>query len=549
MTEPEYASLDMSLFETYRTESNNMAKVVRSSAGGYLSMSNNLGQRRLCYMHQLSTIKPCEVPLCSRYLFPQTHVESEMIGKVHWVSGDNTQMLTQYLKVRPLGLLYACKLCLTRSQSTVKARQLLKDLKTDVDNHRAREAAARRVRGITEVPQIKDAVAVVDDEKHGDGADGVTVDGASGFTVDDNLETEAELLSACSPPKFEIRQRPVPLRKPELAVNKASIRKSLLDSYPSLSVKDVNDGSTEVTNRTDVSNPSRQTNTNTELLKLFVDNDKSLPAGTSRPCGTDNELRELFAEDSLSLAKSLMKTMKGARNRVKGTSVSPNSKELLDDNHVEDFEEFEGEVFSSGSEPYEDQMERIHNDFKLKQHEDRKVSNKNVDKGVTRGVIKADMKGNNMLLRNRGSKLKSSLKPPANVENVNDINEDASERLDEQDEDISVDLAAQDEDASVRSVRSIGLDGYASESLDEQEEVEQDEVEQKVDELQGDSLVSDYDRSNESNESLELNDAQSLGVGSDNDLDDDTEGYVPLPMSEEQAAEQLSEQRDNGDFE
>jgi hypothetical protein len=167
-------------------------------------------------------------------------------------------------------------------------------------------------------------------------------------------------------------------------------------------------------------------------------------------------------------------------------------------------------------------------------------------------VIKADMKGNNMLLRNRGSKLKSSLKPPANVENVNDINEDAFERLDEQDEDISVELAAQDEDASVRSVRSIELDGYASESLDEQEDVEQDEVEQKVDELQGDSLVSDYDRSNESNESnesLELNDAQSLGLESDNDLDDDTEGYVPLPMSEEQAAEQLSEQRDNGDFE
>ena len=73
------------------------------------------------------------------------------------------------------------------------------------------------------------------------------------------------------------------------------------------------------------------------------------------------------------------------------------------------FEEFEGEVFSSGSEPYEDQMERIHNDFKQKQHDDRKVSNRNVDKDVTRGVIKADMKGNHMLLRNRGSKLKTLL--------------------------------------------------------------------------------------------------------------------------------------------
>jgi hypothetical protein len=202
--------------------------------------------------------------------------------------------------------------------------------------------------------------------------------------------------------------------------------------------------------------------------------------------------------------------------------------------------------FSSGSEPYEDQMERICNEFKQKQHDERKVSTRNVDKDITRGVVKAGMKGNHMLLRNRGSKLKNSLKPPAIVGNVNDIDEDASERLVEQDEDVSENLVEQDEDASERSVEQ---DEYASESLDEQEEVEQDEVEQKVGELQGDSLVSDYDRFNESNESLELHDAQSLGAGSDNDLDDDTEGYVPLPMSEEQLAEQLSEQRDNGDYE
>jgi hypothetical protein len=104
-TEPEYARLDMSLFDTYKTEMNSMAKVVRSTAGGYLSMSNNLSQRRLCYMHQLTVIKLCEIPQCSRWLFPTTHNEAEMIGKVHWISGDYTQMLTQDLKVRPFGIL------------------------------------------------------------------------------------------------------------------------------------------------------------------------------------------------------------------------------------------------------------------------------------------------------------------------------------------------------------------------------------------------------------------------------------------------------------
>ena len=145
-------------------------------------MSNNLGMRRLCYMHQLSTIKPCEIPQCSRFLFPQNHEEAEMIGKVHWISGDHTQMLTQDLKVRPFGMLYACKLCLTRSQCTVRARQLLKDLKADVDDKRARDAAARQVRGITEVPVVKDTVAEVADEKRDDDA--------GGFVVDDDLETE-----------------------------------------------------------------------------------------------------------------------------------------------------------------------------------------------------------------------------------------------------------------------------------------------------------------------------------------------------------------------
>ena len=191
----------MSLFDTYKTENNRMAKVVRSAAGGYLSMSNNLSQRRLCYMHQLTVIKPCEVPQCTRWLFPTTHQESEMIGKVHWISGDYTQMLTQDLKVRPFGILYACKLCLTRSQCTIRAKQLLKDLKADVDEKRARDDAARQVKGIAEVPIVKVPVTEVIAKK--------CDDAAGGLEIDEELETEADLLSACSPPKFEIRSRPM----------------------------------------------------------------------------------------------------------------------------------------------------------------------------------------------------------------------------------------------------------------------------------------------------------------------------------------------------
>ena len=60
---------------------------------------------------------------------------------------------------------------------------------------------------------------------------------------------------------------------------------------------------------------------------------------------------------------------------------------------------------------------------------------------------------------------------------------------------------------------------------------------------------------NESDSSMVLQDAQSMGVhtddGGDDDVedgvDDEVEGYVPQPMSEEQVSEQLSDKRDRGD--
>ena len=244
-TEPEYARLDLSLFDKYRTEMNNMAKVVQTQAGGYLSMSNNFSMRRLCYMHQLTVIKPCEIPQCTRWLFPQTHPEAELIGMVHWISGEFTQMLTQDLKVRLSGILYACKFCLVRSQSTDRARQLLKDLKQDVVDKRARDAAARRVKGIAKVPAIN-----------------VTNEKAPVTKVEtDSWDND------------KIRSRPKACKKPGSRITTASIKRSLINSYPSLSVQDASDDVYDTANKTVTNRPG---NTNKELLKLFDDDSQCL---------------------------------------------------------------------------------------------------------------------------------------------------------------------------------------------------------------------------------------------------------------------------------
>ena len=88
-----FAVLDVDQFQKYRTELNQGAQVVRTEAGGYLSMSSSMTQRRLCHMHQLDLIKKCERPMCPRFLFPQLHNEAEMIGKVIFIRGENTQLL------------------------------------------------------------------------------------------------------------------------------------------------------------------------------------------------------------------------------------------------------------------------------------------------------------------------------------------------------------------------------------------------------------------------------------------------------------------------
>ena len=117
-----YAVLDVTKFKKYRTEMNEGAKVVRTEAGGYLSMSSSMTQRRLCHMQQLDFIKKCERPLCPRFLFPQLHNEAEMIGRVTFIRGENTQLLCRGMKIREDCSLFVCKLCLVRSQNPIMAR-------------------------------------------------------------------------------------------------------------------------------------------------------------------------------------------------------------------------------------------------------------------------------------------------------------------------------------------------------------------------------------------------------------------------------------------
>ena len=316
--EPNYAVLDVDKFLKYRTEMNADAKVVCTEAGGYLSMSNSMSQRRHCYMHQLTFTKRCEMPLCSRFLFPQTHCEAEMIGKVHFIKGEYTQMLCHGTKLRVDDILYVCKLCLMRSQSPTLARQLLKDLKQDVVDKRAHDEAARRVRGITMVTQAgvyKAGVEAKQERTYNKGKEELLSNKGDDEASDEELNRLTNLLHSFTPPKLPIRARPhsakplktrPPLQKEEIPesplVMPASTRRSLGQIHPSLShyapipVHGVSiDGASKVTK---------------QEAKCSAD--------------TRREIEIMFDEDGINLANSLRKHIPG-RKRLAGTSTSPRS--------------------------------------------------------------------------------------------------------------------------------------------------------------------------------------------------------------------------------
>ena len=491
-TEPDYTWLDMSRFDEYRTVDNAKAVVVRTPAGGYLSHSSCLSQRRHCFPHQYEYIKNCEIPGCPRFIFPQSHRESELIGRVTWISGAHTMMLTHGMKVREFGILYGCLLCVLRSQSPAKARQKIQDMKADVEMKRARDAEDRKVNGISMVIDVKKDVAK-DATKR-------CVDGAVGFTDDD--ECEAELLTACSPKQMVIRQGQLLPSKAGRDVSKASVKRSLQATYPGISfnrINDAQDQSRSCTNPNPIS---------------------------SRTGSMQHELNKIFDSDSLSLANSLNKNClkrngDGLRRRLQGASISPNSKELTEDGHVEDFNE---EVFSSGSESFEDQMREIREKFGQKRIGDTKVDGVNDNNARAREFNKPTMRDINATMLNM-------------VENMTNVMSTGPEVLDERDDEAGMD---DDKEEPVQS----------NEDLLCEPNVSNDELDDELQEVSDSSQV--------------LQDAQSMGVHNDDDGDeeqdvedddgdeeeyveddvgDEVEGYVPEPLSEQQ----ISDMRDRGE--
>ena len=112
--------------------------------------------------------------------------------------------------------------------------------------------------------------------------------------------------------------------------------------YPSLSVKGISNDGTD----TNVTKPE-----------------------TNCSNGARKEIDRLFDEDSQGLANSLRKTVRG-RRRIIGTSTSPRSRELLMDSHIDDFQ---GEVFDSGDEPFDKQWGDIYDDYNLNRKVDEEV--------------------------------------------------------------------------------------------------------------------------------------------------------------------------------
>ena len=69
------------------------------------------------------------------------------------------------------------------------------------------------------------------------------------------------------------------------------------------------------------------------------------------------------------LAGRLKSSLPG-RNRITGTSNSPQSKELSIDSHVEDYN---GEVFDSGDETFRQQWDEINSDYNLNRRQPKEV--------------------------------------------------------------------------------------------------------------------------------------------------------------------------------
>ena len=94
-------------------------------------------------------------------------------------------------------------------------------------------------------------------------------------------------------------------------------------------------------------------------------------------------IEAMFNEDSQNLANRLKKAVPG-RERISGTSNSPKSTEVFEDQHVDDFN---NEVFDSGDELYHVQWDSINKDYnKSMRQNDEGFTNSEIDDDIEKDL-------------------------------------------------------------------------------------------------------------------------------------------------------------------
>ena len=164
---------------------------------------------------------------------PTLHHEAEMIGKVIFIKGENTQVLCSGMTIREDPWLFVCKLCLYRSQNPNLARRMLADYKLDEEAIKATEEAAKRVNGITivkkkvvqhtienEVKTKPKATSKISDED-------VPSNTGDDEISDEELNKVTGILNSFSPVKLKIRTIPNPAKVLRPKMNALTIITSL----------------------------------------------------------------------------------------------------------------------------------------------------------------------------------------------------------------------------------------------------------------------------------------------------------------------------------
>ena len=163
-------------------------------------------------MHKLDFVKKCERPMCPRFLFPELHHEAEMIGKVVFIKGDNTQELCSGITIRDDSSLFVCKLCLFRSQNPYLARRMLADYKVEDDAKKTEEEAAKKVLGITLVTKNTEQLNVENEDQTNATSNTNDENVIGNFGDDEESDEELNkltgIINAFTPERLKIRTIP-----------------------------------------------------------------------------------------------------------------------------------------------------------------------------------------------------------------------------------------------------------------------------------------------------------------------------------------------------